>query len=224
VLTSLLAGNCLTTNSLLYLSNFNSCGTTRHHWWLIGSHWPSTTKSKSKLCYDRQTVGQSALVSSPTWGSNHRQFWVWWCGGVLSNKRMGLSFTSAAGPHQRSHSQVLVLWDSIPYFTVSAINYSSQSQSHIATDGQSVCLSWCQAPAGAHDQMFLLVWKLLSCPCGAPSLTRGRVCHLSAIVSSISPLSFVQLFTILLLKPNFMYNIYKASVSPGSVQQTMPYF
>jgi hypothetical protein len=37
-------------------------------------------------------------------------------------------------------------------------------------------------------------------------------------------LSFVQLFTILLLKPNRMYNIYKASVSPDSVQQTMPYF
>jgi hypothetical protein len=44
------------------------------------------------------------------------------------------------------------------------------------------------------------------------------------IVGSISPLSFVQLFTILLLKPNRMYNIYEASVSPGSIQQTMPYF
>jgi hypothetical protein len=30
------------------------------------------------------------------------------------------------------------------------------SQSRIATDGQSVCLSWCRAPAGAQDQMFLL--------------------------------------------------------------------
>jgi hypothetical protein len=29
----------------------------------------------------------------------------------------------------------------------------SQSQSYIATDGQSVCLSWCRAPPGAHDQM-----------------------------------------------------------------------
>jgi hypothetical protein len=59
-----------------------------------------------------------------------------------------------------------------------------QSQSHITTDCQTVCLSWCRAPAGAHDQMFLLVWKLLSCPCGAPFLTRGRVCHLSVIVGS----------------------------------------
>jgi hypothetical protein len=32
---------------------------------------------------------------------------------------MGLSFTVAAGPRQRSHSQVRVPWDSWPYFTVS---------------------------------------------------------------------------------------------------------
>jgi hypothetical protein len=54
---------------------------------------------------------------------------------------------------------------------------SSQSQRHIATDGRSVCLSWCRAPAGAHDQMFLLIWKLLSYPFWVPSLTRDRVCH-----------------------------------------------
>jgi hypothetical protein len=28
---------------------------------------------------------------------------------------------------------------------------SSQSQSHIATDGQSVSMSWCRAQSGAHD-------------------------------------------------------------------------
>jgi hypothetical protein len=32
---------------------------------------------------------------------------------------MGLSFTLDAGPRQRSHSQVLVPWDSWPHFTVS---------------------------------------------------------------------------------------------------------
>jgi hypothetical protein len=32
---------------------------------------------------------------------------------------MGLSFTIAASPRQRSHSQVRVLWDSLPPFTVS---------------------------------------------------------------------------------------------------------
>jgi hypothetical protein len=66
----------------------------------------------------------------------------------------------------------------------------SQSQSRIATDGQSVSKSWCQAPSGAHDQIFIAVWQLQSCYCGTPSLTIGRVCLLSeslpALVSHLS--------------------------------------
>jgi hypothetical protein len=34
-------------------------------------------------------------------------------------------------------------------------NYLGQSQSHIATDGQSVSRPWCRAPSGAHDQIFI---------------------------------------------------------------------
>jgi hypothetical protein len=30
-----------------------------------------------------------------------------------------------------------------------------KSQSHIATDGQSISKSWCRAPCGAHDQIFI---------------------------------------------------------------------
>jgi hypothetical protein len=56
----------------------------------------------------------------------------------------------------------------------------SQSQSHIATDGQSISKSWCRAPSEAHDQIFIIVWQLRSCFCEAPSLTRGRVYHLLA--------------------------------------------
>jgi hypothetical protein len=33
----------------------------------------------------------------------------------------------------------------------------SQSQSHIATVGQSVSKSCCRAPSGAHDQIFITV-------------------------------------------------------------------
>jgi hypothetical protein len=32
------------------------------------------------------------------------------------------------------------------------------SQSHIATDSQSVCLSWCRTPSEAYDQWLLLDW------------------------------------------------------------------
>jgi hypothetical protein len=51
-----------------------------------------------------------------------------------------------------------------------------RSRSHIATDGQSVSKSWCRAPSGAHDQVYISIWQLRSCFCGAPSLTRGWVC------------------------------------------------
>jgi hypothetical protein len=40
---------------------------------------------------------------------------------------------------------------------------SSQSQSHIATDGQSVSKSWCRAPFETYDQIFSTVWQLRSC-------------------------------------------------------------
>jgi hypothetical protein len=40
----------------------------------------------------------------------------------------------------------------------------SQSQSNIANDGHSACLSWCWAPSGAHDEILITVWQLLSCP------------------------------------------------------------
>jgi hypothetical protein len=46
-----------------------------------------------------------------------RQLRVCWCG-ALSNERMGLPFTIAAGPRQCSNSWVQVPWDSWPYFTV----------------------------------------------------------------------------------------------------------
>jgi hypothetical protein len=54
----------------------------------------------------------------------------------------------------------------------------SQSQSYIATDGRSITKSWCRVPSGAHDQIFITVWQLRSCFCGAPSLMRGWVCLL----------------------------------------------
>jgi hypothetical protein len=33
--------------------------------------------------------------------------------------------------------------------------FTSQSQSHIVTDDQSVSKSWCRATSGAHDQIFI---------------------------------------------------------------------
>jgi hypothetical protein len=77
---------------------------------------------------------------------------------------------------------------------------TTQSQSYFATHSQSVCLSWCRAPPGAHDQIFIFHWKLQSCPYGAPSVTGGRVCHLLVIVDSKSLSVYTNMykFTIIL--------------------------
>jgi hypothetical protein len=57
----------------------------------------------------------------------------------------------------------------------SSTRESSQSQSHISTDGQSISKSWCRPPSGAHEQIFITLWQLWSCFSGAPTLTRERV-------------------------------------------------
>jgi hypothetical protein len=66
---------------------------------------------------------------------------------------------------------------------------TSQSQSHITTDGQSVSKSWCRAPSGAHDQIFIIVWQLRFF-CAAPSLTRGRLCLLYMLLAFASAVFF----------------------------------
>jgi hypothetical protein len=57
-------------------------------------------------------IRQSALVSSPIWGPRSDYYCQTAVGllmwGALSDKITGLSFTTVAGPHQRSHSRVRV--------------------------------------------------------------------------------------------------------------------
>jgi hypothetical protein len=57
-----------------------------------------------------------------------------------------------------------------------------QSQSYLATDGQSASLSWCHATIRARDQFFFLLEiffrELRVCYFVAPSLTRGPACNL----------------------------------------------
>jgi hypothetical protein len=60
-------------------------------------------------------------------------------------------------------------------------------------DWRSVSMSWCRAPSGPHDQMFITVWRLLFCLCWTPSLTIGLVCHLSVRVCIFKP--FVSIYT-----------------------------
>jgi hypothetical protein len=52
--------------------------------------------------------------------------------------------------------RLLFTWK-LPTANYNCLSRQSQSQSHIATDGQSVSKSWCRAPSGAHDQIFIAV-------------------------------------------------------------------
>jgi hypothetical protein len=55
--------------------------------------------------------------------------------GALSGEKAGMSFVHAAGPRQRSVSQVRVLWDMWPYFTLSELRlpFSSPPTTRRAT-------------------------------------------------------------------------------------------
>jgi hypothetical protein len=61
---------------------------------------------------------------------------------------------------------------------------NSKSKSHC--DWRSISKSWCQAPSGAHDQIFMTLRQLRFCFCRAPSLTTGRVCLLYMLLTLAS--------------------------------------
>jgi hypothetical protein len=72
---------------------------------------------------------------------------------------------------------VLTLFWLFVCWTVSS-KLELESESHVTTDGQSTSRPVCpgiEHPSGAYDQIFITLWQLRFCFCGAPSLTRGRV-------------------------------------------------
>jgi hypothetical protein len=84
--------------------------------------------------------------------------------------------------HRWGGGRQLLCW--VPYKVLTSVtgqSIKSQSQSYITTDSQSASLSWSQAPIWDTRPIFLLLSliifrQLQICWCGAPSLTRSRVC------------------------------------------------
>jgi hypothetical protein len=93
--------------------------------------------------------------------------------------------------------------------TVSS-NKSVVSTSHIATDGQS----------GAHDQIFtsITVWQLRSCFCGAPSLTRGRVCLLCMLLALASEVFLGSVFYCLRFETSLFVPAYDSQGHGGGIR------
>jgi hypothetical protein len=105
------------------------------------------------------------------------------------------------------------------------VHYVSQSQSHITTDCQSISRSWCRAPSGAHDLMFVNHWQLRSCFSGAPSLMRGRVCLLymllalaSVVFLCPSPLALVTIFYSLRFETSLFVASYDSEGYGGGIR------
>jgi hypothetical protein len=99
-------------------------------WWTKNicslNHW-TPIRVESYVTTDGQSASQS-WNKAPIWGIRPDFYYcqavaglLMW--GALSDERMGLSFTIAAGAHQRSHSSVRVLWDSRQYFTVPEFSF-----------------------------------------------------------------------------------------------------
>jgi hypothetical protein len=72
------------------------------------------------LCSQSVRLGDKPLrLTTSNFCSQNKPLLLYSLRNNLSNERMGLSFTNAAGPRQRSHSRVRVPRDSWPYFSVS---------------------------------------------------------------------------------------------------------
>jgi hypothetical protein len=80
-----------------------------------------------------------------------------------------------------SQAHILAGWHLETWFDYDFSKSESKSKSHC--DWRSISLG-VEPPSGAHDQIFITVWQ--SCYCGAPFLTRKRVCLLSTTSQSQS--------------------------------------
>jgi hypothetical protein len=120
--------------------------------------------------------------------------------------------------------QIMPILDILCY-NGSLVSNASQSESHIATEGQSINKPWCRAPSGAHDQICITLWQLRYYSSGAPSLTKGRVCllymllaHASVVFLGSSPLGLVTIFYSLRFETSLFVASYDSQGHGGGIQ------
>jgi hypothetical protein len=115
----------------------------------------------------------------------HACFWVSCHYSAASNSEDSTQFNSKLISRQAGVPKL-----DPPLYTRLLFCTQSQSQSHIATDDQSISRSCCRAPSGARDHIFITHWQLRSCFCEVPSLTRGRVWLLYMLLALASLVFF----------------------------------
>jgi hypothetical protein len=193
-----------------------SCEESRSLWTPTIYSFTCLPESGSYITIDGQSASLS-WSKAPIWGLRPDFYYcrtatglLMW--GALSDERTGLSFRIAASLLQRSHFRIRVPWDSWPYFTVSdsRLPFSSppttlgaaaevfdpastrdmftcQSESHIATDGQSVLVSspiWGSWPDIYYclTVTVLLLWGVLPEERTGLSFVRVIVCSSKSFV------------------------------------------
>jgi hypothetical protein len=150
--------------------------------------WGAVSDERTGL---RSTIAAGPRQRSHSWVSVPWDSWPYF---TVSDSR--LPEPGGPGPRiyilQKQGGRVISPGTGFPFcrlLLLAGLRWSySKSKSH--SDWRPVSQSWCRAPSGAHDQIFITVWQSRYCLCGAPSQTRGRVCLLSvSLLAVISHLS-----------------------------------
>jgi hypothetical protein len=147
---------------------------------------------------------QSPLIKINCSSSQYK--WLLKTRSILTGLRLSSTLSSAVTDLVQSYFTI-AFWFTNDFFL------KSTSKSNLYYDRRSVgqCLVVWSTHLGLKTSFFS-VWQLPVCWWGAPSLSRGRVFYNVQYIYMLHVTTWM-----------YIHNIYKAFVSPGSVQQIMSY-
>jgi hypothetical protein len=148
-----------------------------------------------------------------------RLLWLSW---FWFTNRSLLQLPLSAGQHSTAEHTITELWALLRMTNDESRMDSPKSKSKSHCDWrsitQSISKSWCRAPYGAHDQIYITIWQLRSCFCGAPSLTRGRVCLFHMLLALASAVILVTIFYCLRFETSLFVASYDSQGHGGGIR------